>query len=120
MAPHSSTLAWKIPWTKELVGYGPRGCKELDTTERLHFRTFKVSQKLCRIRDKQGGNFTLAVYSRKRRVDWRTLTKKLFKSFLSALSFFRLEMNPECFLVHLLTCEIKKKKYIKKGSVMEI
>ena len=21
MATHSSTLAWKIPWTKELVGY---------------------------------------------------------------------------------------------------
>ena len=22
MAPHSSTLAWKIPWTEELVGCG--------------------------------------------------------------------------------------------------
>ena len=28
MAPHSSILAWKIPW----------GRKELDTTERLHFQ----------------------------------------------------------------------------------
>ena len=37
MAPHSSTLAWKIPWTEELVGYSPWGRKELDTTERLHF-----------------------------------------------------------------------------------
>ena len=33
MAPHSSTLAWKIPWTEEPVG----GRKESDTTERLHF-----------------------------------------------------------------------------------
>ena len=37
MAPHSSTLAWKIPWTEEPVGYSPWGRKESDTTERLHF-----------------------------------------------------------------------------------
>ena len=38
MATHSSTLAWKIPWTEE-VGYSPWGCKESDTTEQLHFFT---------------------------------------------------------------------------------
>ena len=38
MATHSSTLAWKIPWTEEPGGlYTPRGSKELDTTERFHF-----------------------------------------------------------------------------------
>ena len=37
MAPHSSTLAWKIPWTEDLVGCSPWGYEELDTTERLHF-----------------------------------------------------------------------------------
>ena len=37
MAPHSSTLAWKIP-TRNLVGYSPWGRKELDTTEQLHFK----------------------------------------------------------------------------------
>ena len=26
-------LAWKIPWMRSLLGYSPRGCKELDTTE---------------------------------------------------------------------------------------
>ena len=36
MATHSSTLAWKIPWTEEPVGYSPWGRKELDTTERLY------------------------------------------------------------------------------------
>ena len=35
MATHSSNLAWRIPWTEEPGGYSPRGCKELDTTERL-------------------------------------------------------------------------------------
>ena len=33
MATHSSILAWSIPWTEELVGYGPQGHKELSTTE---------------------------------------------------------------------------------------
>ena len=37
MAPHSSTLAWKIPWTESLVGCSPWGREELDTTELLHF-----------------------------------------------------------------------------------
>ena len=37
MATHSGILTWKIPWTEEPVGYSPWGCKELDTTERLHF-----------------------------------------------------------------------------------
>ena len=37
MAPHSSTLAWKIPWTEDLVGCSPWGREESDTTERLHF-----------------------------------------------------------------------------------
>ena len=32
MATHSSIFTWIIPWTEEP---GPRGCKELDRTERL-------------------------------------------------------------------------------------
>ena len=37
MATHSSTLAWKIPWSRSLVGCSPWGHEESDTTERLHF-----------------------------------------------------------------------------------
>ena len=33
MATHSSTLAYRIPWTEEL----DRDCQESDTTERLTF-----------------------------------------------------------------------------------
>ena len=36
MATHSSTLAWKIPWVRSLVGCSPWGCKEWDMTEQLH------------------------------------------------------------------------------------
>ena len=44
MATHSSTLAWKIPWTEELgAGYCPWDRKESGTTERLHFHMFKSS-----------------------------------------------------------------------------
>ena len=40
MATHSSILAWRIPWTEELVGYGPWGHKESDMTEKLTFSLF--------------------------------------------------------------------------------
>ena len=37
MAPHSSTLAWKIPWTEEPGRLQSMGSLGSDTTERLHF-----------------------------------------------------------------------------------
>jgi len=37
MAPHSSTLAWKIPWMEEPGGLQSIGSLESDTTETLHF-----------------------------------------------------------------------------------
>ena len=37
MAPHSSTLAWKIPWMEEPGRLQSIGSLESDTTERLHF-----------------------------------------------------------------------------------
>ena len=37
MAPHSSTLAWKIPWTEEPGRLQSMGSQRSDTIERLHF-----------------------------------------------------------------------------------
>ena len=37
MAPHSSTLAWKIPWTEEPGGLQSMRSLESDMTEQLHF-----------------------------------------------------------------------------------
>jgi len=37
MAPDSSSLAWKIPWTRGLAGWRPWGREESNMTERLHF-----------------------------------------------------------------------------------
>ena len=44
MATHSSILAWKSHGQRSLVGYSPRGRKELDTTERLHFHFLSFSE----------------------------------------------------------------------------
>ena len=37
MAPHSSTLVWKIPWAEEPGGLQSMGLPRVDTTEQLHF-----------------------------------------------------------------------------------
>ena len=36
----SSTLAWKIPWKRSLLGYSPWVRKELDLTERLSIHLY--------------------------------------------------------------------------------
>ena len=41
MAPHSSTLAWKIPWMEEPGRLQSMGSLELDTTEQLHFHALE-------------------------------------------------------------------------------
>ena len=42
MATHSSILAWRIPWTRNLAGYSPWGRTESDTAELLqvYFEAF--------------------------------------------------------------------------------
>ena len=42
MAIHSSTIAWKIPWTKEPGSYSPWGHKESGTTERLQIQILQT------------------------------------------------------------------------------
>ena len=37
MAPHSSILAWKIPWMEEPGGLQSMGSLRVGNTERLHF-----------------------------------------------------------------------------------
>ena len=40
VAPHSSTLAWKIPWTEEPGRLQSMGSRRVDMTEWLHFHAF--------------------------------------------------------------------------------
>ena len=51
IASYSSILVWRIPWTEDLVGYSPWGCKESDMTEQLtytHARRMVLSKETPR------------------------------------------------------------------------
>ena len=84
MATHSSTLAWKIPWTEELVGCNPWGREESDMTERLHFSLScigegngKPLQCSCLENPRGGGVWWAAIYGVTQR---RTRLKRLSSS----------------------------------------
>ena len=47
MAAHSSTLAWEILWTEELVGYSPWGHKESGLTEWLNNKNKVEASEAC-------------------------------------------------------------------------
>ena len=71
MAPHSSTLAWKIPLMEEPGRLQSMGSLRIDTTERLHFH-FSLScigegngsplQCSCLENPRDGGAWWAAVY----------------------------------------------------------
>ena len=71
MAPHSSTLAWKIPRMEEPGGLQSMGCQESNTTEQLPFH-FSVScigegngnplQRSCLEHPRDRGAWWAAVY----------------------------------------------------------
>ena len=71
MAPHSSALAWKIPWMEEPGRLQSMGSLRSDTTERLHFH-FSLScigegngnplQCSCLENPRDGGAWWAAVY----------------------------------------------------------
>ena len=71
MAPHSSTLAWKTPWTEEPGGLQSMGLLRVRNTERLHF-PFSLScigegngnplQCSCLENPRDGGAWWAAVY----------------------------------------------------------
>ena len=47
MAPHSSTLAWNIPWTEEPGCLQSMGSLRSDTTEQLHFHFHALEKKMA-------------------------------------------------------------------------
>ena len=47
MAIHSSTIAWKIPWTEKPGRLSLWGRKESDMTEQLHFTKNFIKGKVC-------------------------------------------------------------------------
>ena len=47
MAPHSSTLVWKIAWMEEPGRLQSMGCEESDMTERLHFHFHALEKEMA-------------------------------------------------------------------------
>ena len=95
MAPHSSTLAWKIHGRRSLVGCSPWGHEESDTTERLHFH-FLLScigegngnplQYSCLENPRDGGAWWAAVY-------WVAQSRTWLKRLSSSSSILELTLN---------------------------
>ena len=113
MAPHSSTLAWKIPFPKgrrSLVGCSPWGREELDMTERLHFH-FSLScigegngnplQCSCLENPRNWGAWWAAVYGV---AQSQTRLKRLSSSSSSRLFLPSISSDPQPF--DLLTVRI--------------
>ena len=95
MAPHSSTFAWRIPWTEEPGWLQSMGSIESDTTERLHFH-FSLSciregngnpvRCSCLENPRDGGAWWAAVYGV---TQSRTRLKRLSSSSSSSSSRLR-------------------------------
>ena len=96
MAPHSSTLAWKIHGQRSLVGCSPWGHEESDTTKWLHFY-FSLScigegngnplQYSCLENPRDGGAWWAAVYGV---AQSRTRLKRLSSSSSSSSIHFEI------------------------------
>ena len=96
LAPHSSTLAWRIPWTEEPGGLQSMGSLESNTTERLPFH-FSLScigegngnalQCSCLENPRDGGAWWAAAYGV---AQSRTRLKRLSSSGLDMISSVRL------------------------------
>ena len=81
MAPHSGTLAWKIPWREEPGRLSPWGLEESDTIEWLHFH-FSLScigeghgnplQCSCLENPRDGGAWWAAIYGVAQSQTWPT------------------------------------------------
>ena len=68
MAPHSSILAWDIPWMEEPGGLKSMGSLELGTTEQLHFHFHALEKEMathscsCLENPRDGGAWWAADY----------------------------------------------------------
>ena len=110
MAPHSSTLAWKIPWTEEPGRLQSMGSLESDTTELLHFHFSLLCigegngnplQCSCLENPRDGEAWWAAVYGV---AQSRTRLKQLSSSSSSSIAT-KLKPSRDCFFFFLFWTE---------------
>ena len=106
MAPHSSTLAWKIPWTEELGRLQSMGSQRVWQTERLHFH-FSLScigkgngnplHCSCLENPRDGGTWWAAVYGVTQSWTWlkqlSSSSSSNINTFIQTLFTFSLLLN---------------------------
>ena len=97
MAPHPSTLAWKIPWTEEPGRLQSMGSLKVGQTERLHFH-FSLScigegnsnplQCSCLENPRDGGAWWAVVYGvaqSRTQLTWLSSSSVVGSEFLTSL-----------------------------------
>jgi len=112
MAPHSSTLAWDIPWTEVPGRHSPWGREESDMTEQLYFY-FSLSctgegngnplQCSCLEISRDGGAWWAAVYGVPQS---RTRLKQLSRSSSNAEKWVDLRDISEQVLTRLVDVKL--------------
>ena len=80
MAAHSSTLAWRIPWTEQTNGLQTWGHKKSDMTERLILSFFSFSTNSEGSRQRQWQQESLKIQSEPQPISmlWEIQKKVLF------------------------------------------
>ena len=111
MAPHSSTLAWKIPWTEEPGRLQSMGSLESDTTERLHFH-FSLScigegngnllQCSCLENPRDGETWWAAIYGVAQSWTWLQRLSSSSSSIYRSNQSILKEISPGCSLEGLM------------------
>ena len=87
MVTHSSSLAWRIPWTRSLAGYSPRGPKKSDMTNTFTFSFFTMD-----LRQIWKETFFLCYFAflclPSIHISWLFLLSQLIKGLFLQLDFF--------------------------------
>ena len=120
MAAHSSTLAWKIPWTEEAGGLQPWGLEESDMTEQLHFHfslwcigegNGNPLQCSCLENPRVGGAWWAAVHG----VTWlRRPSSSSSKLWFCVINTSQL--NSFCLFYHLLMLSAARKRKLDRSD----
>ena len=124
MALHSSTFAWKIPWTEVSGGLQSMGSLESDTTQWLHFH-FSLScigegngnplQCSCLENPRDGGAWWAAIYrvaQSRTRLKWLTVQYSTPKYSILNMSSYLLGFSHSSYIRAKLTSLTRLQSYI--------
>ena len=129
MAPHSSTLAWKIPWTEEPSRLQSMGLLAVGRTEWLYFH-FSLScigegngnplQCSCLENPRDGGAWWTAIYGVAQSWTWLkqlTSSSSMFKNNSLFIWNSHIIEHPILNLATLITWQVTQSEAVLRGSL---